>query len=66
MDHRNSRKLEIAIKFFKASMIFKNLDFDTDKAAHYSAVHEKMVAIHYDDKTLFGLIEDPNWSENFG
>ena len=45
MDPRNSRKLDRAIKFFKASMIFRNLDFDTDKAAQYSVVREKMVAV---------------------
>ena len=66
MDARNSRKLDRAIKFFKASMIFRNLDFDTDKAAQYSVVREKMVAVYCDNKTLFGPIEAPNWSENFG
>ena len=64
MDPRNSRKLDRAIKFFKASMIFRNLDFDTDKAAQYSVVREKMVAVYCDNKTLFGPIEAPNWSEN--
>ena len=28
MDPRNGRKFDGAIKFFKASMTFKNLDFD--------------------------------------
>ena len=56
MDPRNSRKLDRAIKFFKASMIFRNLDFDTDKAAQYSVVREKMVAVYCDNKTLFGQL----------
>ena len=35
-----------SIKFFKASMTFKNLDFDPAKAAQYSAVRERMGAIY--------------------
>ena len=35
MKHRNGRKLDR--QPFKASMTFKNLDFDTNKAAQYSA-----------------------------
>ena len=54
------------IKCFKASMTFKNLDFDADKAAQYSAVHETMAAIYCDDETLFGSTKAPNWPENFG
>ena len=53
-------------KYFKASMTFKHLDFDADKAAQYSAVHETMAAIYCDDETLFGSAEAPNWPENFG
>ena len=33
-----------SIKSFKASMTFKNLDFDANKAAQSSAVHETMAA----------------------
>ena len=38
-----------SIKFFKASMTFKNLDFGADKAAQYSAVRETMAVIYCDD-----------------
>ena len=55
-----------SIKSFKASMTFKNLDFDADKASQYSAVRETMAAIYCDDETLFGPTEVPNWPENFG
>ena len=54
-----------SIKSFKASMTFKSLDFDADKAVHYSAVRETMIAIYCDDETLFSSTEVPNWSENF-
>ena len=47
-------------------MTFKNLDFDANKAAQYSAVRETTVAIYCDDETLFGPTEAPNWPENFG
>ena len=53
-------------KSFKASMTFKNLDFDADKAAQYSAVRGTMPAIYCDHETLFGPTESPNWPENFG
>ena len=66
MDPQDGRKVDGAIKFFEASMTFKNLDFDTDKAAQYPAVRETMAAIYCDDETLFGPNEAPNWSENFG
>ena len=49
-----------SIKSFKASMTFKNLDFDADKAAQYSAVRETMAAIYCDDETLFCPTEAPN------
>ena len=49
-----------AKKSFKASMTFKNLDFDSDKAAQYSAVRETMAAIYFDDETLFCPTEAPN------
>ena len=55
-----------SIKSFKASMTFKNLDFDADKAAQYLAVRETMAAIYCDNETLFGPTEAPNWPENFG
>ena len=55
-----------SIKSFKASMTFKNLDFDADKAAQYSAVRETMAAIYCDGETLFGPAQVPNWSGNFG
>ena len=55
-----------SIKSFKASMTLKNLDFDADKAAQYSAVRETMADIYCDDETLLGLTEAPNWPENFG
>ena len=55
-----------SLKSFKASMTFINLDFDTDKAAQYSAVRETMAAIYCEDETLFGPTEAPNWPENFG
>ena len=51
------------INSFKASMKFKNLDFDADKAAQYSTV--RMAAIYCDDEKLFGSNEAPNWPENF-
>ena len=35
MKHRNGRKLDR--QPFKGSMTFRNLDFDTNKAAQYSA-----------------------------
>ena len=54
-----------SIKPFKASMTFKNLDFDVDKAAQYSAVSETIAAIYCEDETLFGPIEALNWPENF-
>ena len=44
-----------SIKSFKASMTLKNLDFDADKAAQYSAVRETMADIYCDDETLLGL-----------
>ena len=47
-------------------MTFKNLDFDANKAAQYSAVRETTAAIYCDDETLFGSTEAPNWPENFG
>ena len=47
-------------KSFKASMTFKNFDFDADKAAQYSAVRETMAAIYFDDETLFCPTEAPN------
>ena len=47
-------------------MTFKNLDFDANKAAQYSAVRETTAAIYCDDETLFGPTEAPNWPENFG
>ena len=53
MDPRNGRKFDGAIKFFKASMTFKNLD------SQYPAVREIMAAIYCDDETLFGPIEAP-------
>ena len=56
----------VSIKSFKASMTFKNLDFDADKAAQYSAVRETMASIYCDDETLFGPTEALNWLENFG
>ena len=49
-----------SIKSFEASMTFKNLDFDADKAAQYSAVRETMADIYCDDETLLGLTEAPN------
>ena len=49
-----------SIKSFKASMTLKNLDFDADKAAQYSAVRETMADIYCDDETLLGLTEAPN------
>ena len=55
-----------SIKSFKASITFKNLDFDVDKAAQYSAVRKTMSAIYCDDETLFGPTEALNWLENFG
>ena len=55
-----------SIKSFKASITFKNLDFDADKAAQYLAVRETMAAIYCDNETLFGSTEAPNWPENFG
>ena len=55
-----------SIKSFKASMTFKNLDFDADKSAQYSAVRETMAAIYCNNETLFGPTEAPNWPENFG
>ena len=55
-----------SIKSFKASMTFKNLDFNAGKAAQYSAVLETMAATYCDDETLFGPTEAPNWPENFG
>ena len=55
-----------SIKSFKASMTFKNLVFDVDKAAQYSAVRETMAAIYCEDETLFGPTEAPNCLENFG
>ena len=54
------------IKSFKASMAFKNLDFDADKAAQYSAVRETMTATYCEDETLFDPTDAPNWPENFG
>ena len=45
---------------FKASMTFRNLGFDADKAAQYSAGREKMAAIYWDHETLFGSTEAPN------
>ena len=44
-------------------MTFKNLDFDANKAAQYSAVRETTAAIYCDDETLFGPTEAPNWPE---
>ena len=38
-----------SIKSFKASVTFKNLDFDTDKAAQNSAVREAMGPIYCED-----------------
>ena len=55
-----------SIKSFKASMRFRNLDFDADKAARFSAVRETMAAIYCDDETLFGPTQAPNWPPNFG
>ena len=55
-----------SIKSFKASITFKNFDFDADKAAQYLAVRETMAAIYCDNETLFGPTEAPNWPENFG
>ena len=49
-----------SIKSFKASMTFKNLDFDADKSAQYSAVREAMAAIYCNNETLFGPTEAPN------
>ena len=49
-----------SIKSFKASMRFRNLDFDADKAARFSAVRETMAAIYCDDETLFGPTQAPN------
>ena len=60
MDPQDGGKVDGAIKFFEASMTFKNFDFDTDKAAQYPAVREIMAAIYCDDETLFGPIEAPN------
>ena len=64
--HEMVKNLIESINSFKASMTFKNLDFDADKAAQYSAVRETMSAIYCDDETLFSLTEAPNWPENFG
>ena len=55
-----------SIKSFKASMTFKNVDFDAVKAVQYSAVRETMTPIYCDDESLFGPTEAPNWPENFG
>ena len=55
-----------SMQSFKASMTFKNLDFNADKATQYSVLQETMAAIYCDDETLFGLTEVPNWPENFG
>ena len=55
-----------SIKSFKASMTFKNLDYDADKAVQYSAVCETIAAIYCDDETLLGPTEAPNWPANFG
>ena len=49
-----------SVQSFKASMTFKNLDFDADKATQYSAVGETMAAIYSDDETLFGPTEALN------
>ena len=68
MDPRNGRVKNLieSIKSFKAFMTFKNLDFDSDKAAQYLAARETMAAIYCDDETSFGPTEAPNWRENFG
>ena len=67
MDPRNVGKLDRVNKAsFKAFMTFKNLDFDAEKAARYSAVREAMAAIYCEDETLFGPTEALNWHENFG
>ena len=47
-------------------MTFKNLDFDSDKTAQYSAVRERMPAIYCYVETLLCPTEAPNWTENFG
>ena len=39
-----AKNLIESIRSFKASMTFKNLDFDANKAAQYSAVRETMAA----------------------
>ena len=62
----NGYMAENLIKSFKASMTFKNLDFNDDKATQYSALRETMTTIYCDDETLFGFIEAPNWCESFG
>ena len=55
-----------SMQSFKASMTFKNLDFNADKATQYSVLQETMAAIYWDDETLFGPTEALNWPENFG
>ena len=41
-----------SMQSFKASMTFKNLDFNADKATQYSVLQETMAAIYCDDETL--------------
>ena len=45
-----------SIKSFKASMRFRNLDFDADKVARFSAVRETMAAIYCDDELYLTLL----------
>ena len=45
-----------SIKSFKASMRFRNLDFDADKAARFSAVRETIAAIYCDDELYLALL----------
>lgn len=49
-----------SIDLYKASMEYKNLDFDSDKAAQYSWVREAMAEIYKEEnEAFFGPVKQP-------